>query len=130
MGVVTHLLKHQVPAVRQVKICRYSDLYMPLQWDEFENGLFEPVDDGLEKVRHDTIFYVPLPAYEDLLPLSTYGRSDDYLRQLEHKFLGLAIKVMVEEITWLKVLKVIGLDTEDPAHQKIEELQALVKARR
>ena len=112
--VVTQLLKCHVPRLRHIKYCHDHT-----QWDEFDNGKFEPIDDGQE---NEDLF-----PYEDVDVLN----GDLYMVfREEHLAVYEAMVHMVGEITWLKQLSITGLHKSDPTWQKTEELQALVKNRR
>ena len=113
--VFTQLLKHHVPGVRQVKICRGPD-----QWDEFEDGIF-----GVEDVLEDeAVSPAPWDIFTGCVPSLHLARPDEQSVMCE------AIEELVEKVTWLKRLSVTGFGHGSPASRKIEELEAIVKARR
>ena len=51
-------------------------------------------------------------------------------RRAEQEAMQKAIADMVQEIIWLKQLSFAGFDEDDPAYQKMKDLQMLVKTRR
>ena len=105
----TQLLKSHAPGVCQVKIGLGRD-----HWDGFEEGPFKPV-----------IFTSTLVCLKGLFP--------DYVRTIhpeEQETMYKGMADMVREITWLKQLSVTGFDKDDPAYQKLQDLQTLVKTRR
>ena len=113
--VFTQLLKYHVPGARQVKICRGPD-----QWDEFEDGIFEPVEDVLEDEAASPVLWDIFPG---CVPPLLSARPD------EQNVMCRAIEELVENVTWLKRLSVTGFGHDSPASRKIEELEAIVKAR-
>lgn len=113
---ITHLLKSHVPDVRQVKICRGCD-----HWDGFEDGPFKPVDFEPERLVSSCRVISCWDELPDLVP---------DVRRGEQEAMYKATADLVREITWLKQLSVTGFDEDDPAYQKLEDLQTLVKTRR
>ena len=140
--VFTQLLKYHVPGARQVKICRGPD-----QWDEFEDGIFEvedgilEVEDGILEVEHMLEDEAVSPALWDILEDEAVSPALWYMctgcvpslhlaRPDEQIVMCRAIEELVEKVTWLKRLSVTGFGHDSPVSRKIEELEAIVKARR
>ena len=125
---VTQLFKYHVPGLRQVKLCRNIRGYRDIRgWDEFEMGPFMQAydileDRGKESSHNDDI---DLETYKSLFPKALPAVSRD-----QEEAMYKAVKDMVQEIPWLKQLSVDGFDEEESTHQKMKELQALVKTRR
>ena len=112
---VTQLLKVHAPRFQRIKFCR--DL---VNWDEFENGPFEPVKNGTSN----------LPSWKYLFP-STFGSASsnqvrDLSRLWDHEIFYRATEDLVKEIPWLEELRVTGMEKDDPNYQKIQELQESV----
>lgn len=119
---ITQLLKSYVPGVRQVKIRRGTG-----DWDEFEMGPFTPshdtLDDGENKYSHNSRVSIVAPG-------NYRSKPPPEIRREQEEAMHRAIADMVQQITWLKLLSFAGFDEKDSTYQKMEELQALVKARR
>lgn len=128
---VTQLSKYHIPGLRQFKICRDDrfrrDFGTVRGWDGFENSLFTPAYDILEeggkKSGHNNGVDINDPGiYAPRPPLAIHRKQEEAILK--------AVTHMVQEITWLKQLSFAGSHQQSPSYQKMEELQALVEARR
>lgn len=106
--VVAQLLKYHVPGVRQIQICRRC-----VDIDTFDYGSQESIACALES---DTISPKVHVSYRDYNDRILFTNS----HQEEQSFMCKSLEGLVQEITWLQQL----------SHKKMEELQALVEARR
>ena len=109
------LLKYHVPGIQQMKIC-YGSYHDSMDWDDFENGLFEPVEVGMKECLN-----LRLPW--------EFFALDPINEVLGQEVICKAIENMVKEVHWLQHLRVTGLDEYDQIRQRIENLQTLVKNR-
>ena len=121
IDMTTQLLKHHAPRVRRLKIYFISgyryDGDCRNHWDDFEDGPFDTTSDGLK------------PSWDERFPLKPcLAPRSPFVYEVE-KIICQAIADMVQEITWLKQLRIAGFEEDDPHRQGIEDLQALVKNR-
>ena len=105
MEVVTQLLKYHALNIRQIKICHFinpdsEELRHKFWWSQVIDGPGVPTDDRPDLVRLE-----------------------------EAKALCQAIAGMVQEITWLKHLRITGFEGEGQHRQVMEDLQTLVNKR-
>lgn len=121
---ITQVFKYHVPGLRQVKICRDVGGCRDVRsWDEFETGPSMPAYDILKnRGKESSNNNQPdFKAWRDSLLPET---------PIQEEAMYTAVRDMVQEIPWLKQLSFAGFDEKDSTHQKMKELQALVKTRR
>ena len=120
---ITQLLKSHVPGAREVKIC-HDPFQDPDHWDAFEDGIFEPVDEIMEDDPASPF------AREIQLPSALGGNPLHFSTRETQDAMCRAMEEIVEKVTWLKRLRITGFGQESAASDKVEELEAMVNARR